>query len=1023
MRGLEKYILLTAFCLSATLVWAQKIDPETEKYREEAKELSTLYRGRIPSPNLYRFNGTYFAYKKAFSIGDIFYNGKEYHGVILNLDANNQELLVRPSQIAATCILSRDQVAWFTMDGSYYMNLQYLGINNAPEGYFELVKDGKTPLFRLRRKVFRTDTNPRNNPDMDGNFDPSIVNSYEAKETYYLLENGNLKSLKPRAVRKHLREAQDKGASWLKEHLNEWHPSDNIAGGTLPGLSGPGKGIGLPDGFFENHKEDTTTVQYADYALTATYRNKLYNIGTEGKAKGGRATISGTVFEAESGQPLPGVVIFDEKTSTYARTNAKGRYSINLPIGSNNLNFNAESKEDLTLKISLLSDGDFDVVMTESITLLKGAIISAESMREHRNTIMGVESVSMKTMNKIPSAFGEGDVIKAVLTLPGVKSVGEASGGFNVRGGSADQNLILFNDNTIYNPSHLFGMFSAFNPDLVESVELYKSSIPAEYGGRISSVLSVKSKEGNPNKLKGSLGIGVLTSRGQIEGPLNGGKTTFILGGRIAYSDWILNLLPKNSAYAGGGAGFGDANIGITHNLDHNNSLQLFGYFATDRFNFSGDTTFRYTNYNGALTWRHKGDDDSSMKLSVGYDHYTNTIGAHNWGGGAYDLKTNIRQAFLKFNRKKPLEQHSISYGADIVTYFLDPGILTPYGSASQITARSLDREPGLEPAVYLSDNWTITESLSIDGGLRLSAFLAQNPAKFYAGPEVRLSAKYSPVRNLSFKAGFNTLQQYIHLISNTASISPMDTWRLSSADIAPTKGWQAASGAYWTLLGAGLDLSLEAYYKESRNGLDYKSGAVLAMNPELADDLVPVYGKAYGLEAMVKKPAGKLTGWLSYSYSRSRLREMQDRGKETINGGDWYNAPYDKPHEFKLVANYAITHRYSLSMNIDYSTGRPVTIPIGRYYYGGAYRLAYSERNTYRIPDYFRVDAAVNIDPGHYLKALAHASITLGVYNVTGRKNPYSVFFRTTSTGMTNGYILSVFATQIPYINLNILF
>ncbi|MBO4585570.1 MAG: TonB-dependent receptor, partial [Bacteroidales bacterium] len=197
----------------------------------------------------------------------------------------------------------------------------------------------------------------------------------------------------------------------------------------------------------------------------------------------------------------------------------------------------------------------------------------------------------------------------------------------------------------------------------------------------------------------------------------------------------------------------------------------------------------------------------------------------------------------------------------------------------------------------------------------------------------------------------------------------------------------------------------------------------VLAMNPELADDLVPVYGKAYGLEAMVKKPAGKLTGWLSYSYSRSRLREMQDRGKETINGGDWYNAPYDKPHEFKLVANYAITHRYSLSMNIDYSTGRPVTIPIGRYYYGGAYRLAYSERNTYRIPDYFRVDAAVNIDPGHYLKALAHASITLGVYNVTGRKNPYSVFFRTTSTGMTNGYILSVFATQIPYINLNILF
>ena len=256
--------------------------------------------------------------------------------------------------------------------------------------------------------------------------------------------------------------------------------------------------------------------------------------------------------------------------------------------------------------------------MTEKVTLLKGSIVSAESMRQHRSTSMGVESVSMTTMSKIPSAFGEGDIIKAVLTLPGVKSVGEASGGFNVRGGSADQNLILFNDNTIYNPSHLFGIFSAFNPDLVEGVELYKSSIPAEYGGRISSVLSVSSKEGDRNKVKGSLGIGVLTSRGHIEGPI-GKKTTFIAGGRISYSDWILKLLPKNSAYAGGGANFADANVGVTHRFDDNNSLQLFGYFATDRFSFSGDTTFRYTNYNAALTYRHKADDGSSFKLSVGY--------------------------------------------------------------------------------------------------------------------------------------------------------------------------------------------------------------------------------------------------------------------------------------------------------------------------------------------------------------------------------------------------------------------
>jgi hypothetical protein len=290
-------------------------------------------------------------------------------------------------------------------------------------------------------------------------------------------------------------------------------------------------------------------------------------------------------------------------------------------------------------------------------------------------------------------------------------------------------------------------------------------------------------------------------------------------------------------------------------------------------------------------------------------------------------------------------------------------------------------------------------------------------------GPEAHLSAKYSPAANFSLKAGFNTMQQYIHLISNTAAVSPMDTWRLSSADIAPTTGWQGAGGVYWTILGAGLDLSLEGYYKQTRNALDYKSGAMLSMNPRLAESLVPVRGRAYGVELMLKKPAGRLTGWISYSYSRSQLQEMQDRGAETINHGAWYNAPHDKPHEFKLVGNFALTHRFSFSVNVDYSTGRPVTIPVGRYWYDGDMRLAYSERNGYRIPDYFRVDAAFNIDPGHYLKALAHASITIGVYNVTGRKNPYSVFFKTTPDGTVHGYMLSVFATQIPYINLNILF
>ena len=1024
MRYKHLYLTATALLLALSL-GAQ--DREWQEYLREAGGQSTLFRGRLQSMYPIRFNGTYYLDTRTFQVGSVMYNGKFYEGVYLNLDAYAQELEARPEAQTSGVILSRSQVSWFTLGSRRFANLRYMGYDSAPEGYFELIVDGKRPLLRLTRKMFRADNTGNGGAilaDSDGNYDPAVVNYFGREEQYYSLEEGHLKKLRRAAWRRRLQEPADPAESPLTFSRKDWHPTPGAsAAGEMPARTFHGSGLGLPDGYFEERKSDTTTVLYQNNALTATFRNKVYTIGEAGRARGGRAAVSGVIREAESGEPLPGVVIFDDKTSTYVRSNARGEYRISLPTGENVLNFNAESKEELALKVVLQSDGNLDIVMTEKITLLKGAIISAESMQQHRTTTIGLETVSIKTVSKIPSAFGEGDIIKAVLTLPGIKSVGEASGGFNVRGGSSDQNLILFNDNTIYNPSHLFGLFSAFNPDIVDNVELYKSSIPAEYGGRISSVLSVSTREGDARKVKGSLGLGLLTSRLHLEGPLPGGKTTFIAGGRFTYSDWILKQLPKNSAYAGGGAGFADANIGLTHRFDERNSLQVFGYFANDRFSFSGDTTFRYTNFNASVAYRHKGDDGSSFKVSTGYDHYTNVVGAHHWPEGAYDLQTYIRQAFLKARYERPLEHHTLTGGVDAVGYALDPGIQVPSGDLSEVVPTALAREYALEPSLYASDNWAVTDHFSVDGGIRLSSFVALNPAKAYAGPEFRLSAKYTPVENLSFKAGLNTMRQYIHLISNTASVSPMDTWKLSSADIAPTTGWQGAAGLYWTLLGAGVDISLEGYYKESRNGLDYKPGATLAMNPNLAADLVPVFGRAYGGEVMLKKPAGRLTGWVSYSYSRSLLREMEDRGAETINQGNWYNAPYDKPHEFKAVGNFALTHRFSFSVNVDYSTGRPITVPYGRYRYGNNWHLAYSDRNTYRIPDYFRVDAAFNIDPGHYLKALAHASVTLGVYNVTGRKNPYSVFFRTNAAGKVDAYMMSVFATQIPYINLNILF
>ena len=994
--------------------------------KDTESDFATIFRGKLPGAYPYQYNGTYYWDRKEFQQGEIWYNGRLYQDIFLNVDAARGELQARPVDGASAVVLVTDQVAWFTMGHKTYVNLRYLGYPEAQDSFYEVIRDGETPLLlkvvkRLRFDGSTSGLNQIGYEDPDFSF--LIHDFFQRIETYYALEQGKLKRIGRGKLRRLLK--MPAGNPTLGVARVDWHPhTDRTPSGTVAEANLPGAGAGLPDNYFTEIQKDTITVQYADSPLLATYRNKVYTVGVPGQNKGNAANrVRGAVTEAETGEPMYGVVIYDDVTKSYTRSDRNGQYRISLPAGENVLHFSADGKEELDLRVVVHSDGALNVMMTDKVTMLKEAVVSAESMAQHRNTEMGVEKVSVKTMNKIPSAFGEGDVIKAVLTLPGVKSVGEASGGFNVRGGSADQNLILFNGSTIYNPTHLFGIFSAFNPDIVSNVELYKSSIPAEYGGRVSSVLRVDSKDGDMQKWKGSAGIGVLTSRLQVEGPIVKGKTSVNAGGRITYSDWIMKRLPKNSAYSGGSAGFADANFGLTHRFDANNSLHVYGYYANDRFTFGGDTTFRYNNVNASVVWKHR-SKIGRTEVSAGYDRYTNRLSAHEWESGAYDLDTYIRQVFLRMDRKRQLGlYHELAWGMHMTHYMLDPGILTPFGFDSMVRARTLKRENAEEPAFYLSDTWKPTDEFSLEGGVRISTFFALKDETVYFGlPDLRLALKYSPLENLSFKAGLNSLTQYIHLISNTSAVSPMDTWKLSDAAIKPTWGWQGAGGVYWTELNTGIDFSAELYYKRTRFALDFRPGAQLAMNPDLADDLIPVFGRAYGVEVMAKKTTGKITGWLSYTYSRAHQKEMQDRGNETIAGGDWYNAPYDKPHEFKLVTNFALTHRYSFSVNVDYSTGRPVTVPIGTYWYGGNWRMAYAERNSFRIPDYFRTDIAFNIDPGHYLKAAFHTTITVGVYNVTGRKNPYSVFFKNDS-GVANGYMLSVFATQIPYVNLNILF
>lgn len=781
----------------------------------------------------------------------------------------------------------------------------------------------------------------------------------------------------------------------------------------------------LPKGYFSaaGEKEDSS---FAKSLLamenTATSSNKVYRVGTpEDVKKRGGAVVSGYVRNIDSGEPLEGIAVKSSAGSLASVTDSYGYYRLVIPTGEREIRLSGYGMEDAVMKVEVYNDGKLDIMMKEKVYALKGIVVSAESMQNIRGTQIGIEKVRIDRIKKVPSAFGEADVMKIILTLPGVKSVGEASGGFNVRGGATDQNLILFNDGTIYNPTHLFGLFSAFNPDVVNDIELYKSSIPARFGGRISSVLEVNSRDGNSKKVMGSAGLGLLTGRFHLEGPLVKDRTTFILGARTTYSDWILKTLPKESEYKDGTASFRDITFGVNHKLNESNTLYLYGYYSRDGFKFSIDTSYSYRNMNGSAKWRSIFNDKHSMEISAGYNRYDYRTYDKSNSVNSYELDFSIGEYFGKAMFKLLAGNHTLTYGLNSMFYDLAPGDYKPYGSESLVVSKSLEREKAIESALFVADNWSISEKLSLDLGLRYSIF--NNEGKTYHNPELRLSGRYIIGSGLSVKAGFNSMSQYIHMLSNTTSMSPTDIWKLSDKNIAPQKGWQAAGGLYASAFGNRAELSLEGYYKKMDHFLDYKSGATLIMNENIHEDVFEANGKAYGVEFMAKKPLGKLNGWLSYTYSRTFLKESGDRGINTINRGDWYPASYDKPHDVKIVANYKFTHRYSISLNVDYATGRPITVPVSKYYYGNGYRFYYSDRNSYRIPDYFRLDLAINIEPSHYLKFWTHSSITIGVYNLTGRKNAYSVYFEAKNSMQIKGYKLSVFGAPIPYINYNIKF
>lgn len=816
----------------------------------------------------------------------------------------------------------------------------------------------------------------------------------------------------------------------------------------------------LPANFFPDAKPRTAPRKAFDYTVyelnnkrKRPEETKMFTIGTFSSNLAGTATIAGNIRDAASGEPIIGTTIYNEATGTGVATDQFGYYSITIPKGKGALKIKSIGFRTTERQIMLYGDGKLNIELEQEITPLKEVVVESERQERINSAQMGNERLDIHTMKQIPLALGETDVMKVVMTLPGVQSIGEGTVGLNVRGGATNQNLILLNDAVVYNPSHLFGFFSTFNPDVLKNVELYKSGIKAEYGGRLSSVLDVHTREGNQKKISGSGGISPITGRLSLEGPIIKDKTSFVIGGRSTYSNWLLKQL-NNDNLARSKASFYDVTGSVTHKINDNNSLYLSGYISQDRFNLSTDTTYNYSDRNASLKWKHIFNNKLVAVFTGTYSYYTNAMASEKNPIIAFRQQSSVKQWVKKVDFNYFLSaQHTIDFGASTTHYYLHPGKIDPIGNAetSEVVSDVIQEENGREGALYLGDNFEINPRISLYAGLRYSFYQYLGPKDVfqyagnvpddpenvvdtisysrgrriasYHGPEPRITVRYSLNDDHSIKLSYNRLRQYIQMLSNTTAITPNDIWKLSDNYIRPQVGDQYSVGFYKNINGKNLiETSIEAYYKSMPHTIDYKDGAVLLLNHQIQTDVLDSQGKAYGIELMVRKKAGKFNGWTSYTYSRSFLKTRGRVADDAVNNGKYYPSNSDKPHAFNFIGNYKFSRRINFSLNVIYSTGRPITLPIVKYQTDGVVRVYYSDRNAYRIPDYFRTDISLNLEGNHKIKKLAHSSWTFAVYNLTGRENAYSVFFKNVD-GHIQGYKFSVFARPIPTITYNFRF
>jgi len=751
-------------------------------------------------------------------------------------------------------------------------------------------------------------------------------------------------------------------------------------------------------------------------------------------------TISGTIKDNATGEQLIGASVrIKELPQIGTATNSYGFYSLTAPKGEYTLLISYIGYETVEKSISLNKNLDLNIAIGSKSELQEVVISSNKPNNDNvAAPQMGVEKLNMSKINNVPVLLGEKDILKTISLLPGVKAASEGNTGFYVRGGASDQNLILLDEATVYNASHLFGFFSTFNSDAIKDVSLYKGGMPAEYGGRLSSVLDVKMNDGNNKDYTVQGGLGLISSRIKVEGPIVEDKGSFMISARRTYIDLFLKA-SSDSSIRGSSLYFYDLNAKANYHFDDKNAIYLSGYFGKDVLGLKNTFGTNWGNSTGTLRFNHIFNNRLFSNTSLVYSNYNYVI-------QDFESDNNFKATsqITDVNFKEDLQysisnNHTLKFGLNILHHTIAPGNITT-SATSSFNNKSIEERYGFENAAYVSDDWRVNSKLTFLYGVRLSGMFLLGPGTFstydeagntissktytsgqlvkdYFNLEPRFSASYLLNEESSIKASYNRNTQNIHLLSNSTSATPTDLYVMSSNNIKPEIADQVSTGYFRNFSDNIFEFSAEVYYKWLQNQIDYKDGAQLIANQDVESQLTYGTGRAYGLELFIKKKYGRFNGWIGYTLSRTELKFAD------INDGNYYPARQDRTHDLSVVGIYQLTKRWNLSATYIYGTGNAVTYPTGKYEVGGLTTFSYSERDGYRLPPTQRMDIGATLEGKQHKKY--HSSWTFGIYNVFAYRNPYIITFRDSKTvpNTTEAVETSIFATRIPSVTWNFKF